>query len=134
MSTLPLVSHDSPDGIIAWHANGAVKVRDFLAEVYTLAAHFPDAGNLLNMCSNRYHFSVGLAAAIVTGKVSLLPSTHTPGVIRQIKAFAPDVFCLTDCDTCNVDLPQLRYPATDVRPSGAHPIPCIDSRQFTAIV
>lgn len=136
MSTLPLLSHDSPDNLIAWRADGAVTVREFLAEVYALAARFPVAGNLLNMCSDRYHFSVGLAAAIVAGKVSLLPSTHTPGVIRQIKDFAPDVFCLTDSDTCSLDLLQLRYPGANTRPSSAYsiPIPYIDDQQLVAIV
>src|SRR5687768_14229297 len=123
MSTLPLVSHDSPDNIIAWRADGAVTVREFLTEVYALVARFPVAENLLNMCSDRYHFSVGLAAAIVARKVSLLPSTHTPGVIRQIKDFAPDVFCLTDSDTCSLDLPRLHYPSTSTRPSSAYSIP-----------
>ncbi|MDP3482360.1 MAG: beta-hydroxyacyl-ACP dehydratase, partial [Sulfuricella sp.] len=106
MSSLPLVSHVSPDSIIAWRADGAVTLRRFLAEVSQLVARFPAGSHLLNMCSDRYRFSVGLAAAIVAGKVSLLPSTHTPEVVRQIKVFAPDVFCLTDSDLCTVDLPQ----------------------------
>ena len=98
MTSLPLVSHVSPDSIIAWRADGAVTRRQFLAEVNQLVARFPAGGHLLNMCGDRYRFSVGLAAAIVAGKVSLLPSTHTPEVVRQIKVFAPDVFCLTDND------------------------------------
>jgi len=134
MSTLPLVSHTAPDSIIAWRSDGAVTLRQFLAEVSGLAARFPAAGSLLNMCSDRYRFSVGLAAAIVTGKVSLLPSTHTPGVVRQIKDFAPDVFCLTDNDACTVDLPQLRYPSVGMNQTDAFSIPQIDSRQRIAVV
>ena len=43
-------------------------------------------------------------------KVSLLPSTHTPEVIRQLTEFAPDVFCLTDDARCQIDLPRVRFP------------------------
>lgn len=134
MSTLPLVSHDSPDSIIAWRADGAVTLRQFLFEVNQLCAGFPEGGHLLNMCSDRYRFSVGLAAAIVAGKVSLLPATHTPGVVRQIRDFAPDVFCLTDSDHCAVELPQLRYPIMSVSQPGAIVIPQIDRKQRIAML
>ena len=133
MSSLPLVSHASPDSIIAWRAEGAVTRRRFLAEVSQLAALFPAGNHLLNMCSDRYRFSVGLAAAIVAGKVSLLPSTHTPGVVRQIKTFAPDVFCLADSD-CTVDLPQMRYPDMGAGQPGSFAVPQIDSKQRIAVV
>ncbi|BBP04385.1 AMP-ligase [Sulfuriferula plumbiphila] len=134
MSQFPLVSHAPPDSIIAWRAEGAVTLRQFLAEVSQLAAQFPARGHLLNMCSDRYRFSVGLAAAIVTGKVSLLPSTHTPETVRQIKVFAPDVFCLTDSDLCMVDLPQLRYPTMTASQAEAFAIPQIDASQHIAVV
>jgi len=134
MSSLPLVSHVSPDSIIAWRADGAVTLRQFLAEVRQLAAQFPAGGHLLNVCRDRYRFSVGLAAAMVAGKVSLLPPADTPEVMRQIRVFAPDVFCLTDSDLCTVDLPQLRYPVMDVNQADAFAIPQIDSTQRIAVL
>jgi len=134
MSSLPLVSHLSPDSIIAWRADGAITLRQFLADTRGLADRFPPGIHLLNLCSDRYRFSVGLAAAIVTGKVSLLPSTHAPETLRQIKVFAPHTFCLTDGEPCAVDLPQLRYPEMDVRRAGKFPIPQIDRSQRIAIV
>ena len=134
MSSFPLVSHGSPDSIIAWRAGSAVTLRQFLAEVAQLAALFPVGGHLLNMCSDRYHFSVGLGAAIVAGKTSLLPSTHTVETVRQIKRFAPDVFCLTDSHMCAVQLPQLRYPVMTTGLEVAFAIPQIDSKQRIATV
>jgi acyl-coenzyme A synthetase/AMP-(fatty) acid ligase len=134
MSSLPLVSHVSPDSIVAWRADGAVTLRQFLAEIGQLAALFPAGNHLLNTCSDRYRFSVGLAAAIVAGKVSLLPPAPTAEVVRQIKADAPDVFCLTDSDLCTVDLPQLRYPVMAVSRAGASAIPQIDGKQRVAVV
>ena len=69
--------------------------------------------HVLNACSDRYHFTVGFAATLVSGKLSLLPSTHTPEVIRQLRAFAPDAVCLTDEDHCDIELPRVPYPHTD---------------------
>src|SRR5487761_2543002 len=134
MSLLPLVSHASPDSIIAWRTAGAVTRRQFLTEVRRLVALLPAGSHLLNMCSDRYRFSVGLAAAIVAGKVSLLPSTPTAEVVRQIRTFAPDVFCLTDSDHCAVDLPQLHYPVMAVSQADAIAVPLIDSEQRIAVV
>ncbi|HTD89559.1 MAG TPA: AMP-binding protein [Burkholderiales bacterium] len=137
MSMLPLVSHASPHSMVAWCAEGAVTRREFLAEVSQLAARFPAGRHLLNLCSDRYRFSVGLAAAIVTGKISLLPSTHTPGVLVQIRNFASDVFCLTDSDNCTAELPQLRYPsmrAVSTLELDTYAVPQIDSAQRVAVV
>ena len=134
MPSLPLVSHLSPDSVIAWRADGAVTRHQFLSEVSQLVALFPAGRHLLNMCGDRYRFSVGLAAAIVAGKVSLLPSTQTPEVVRQIKAFAPDVFCLTDSDLCTVDMPKLRYPVMNVCPPDELAIPQIKATQRIAVV
>lgn len=134
MPSQPLVSHPSAESIVAWRADGAVTVRQFLAEVRQLAAVLPAGRHLLNMCRDRYRFSVGLAAAIVAGKISLLPSSHTPEVIVQIKAFAPDVFCLSDSEHCAVDLPILQYPAMIAGETEACTVPQIDCRQCIAIL
>jgi acyl-coenzyme A synthetase/AMP-(fatty) acid ligase len=82
----------------------------FLADVLRVAAALPAGRHVLNACSDRYRFTVAFAAGLVSNKVSLLPSTHTPEVIRQLTEFAPDVFCLTDDARCQIDLPQVRFP------------------------
>ena len=64
--------------------------------------------HVINVCVDRYLFAVGLAACLLTRKVCLLPPTRTPEVIRQLAAFVPDVFCLTDEEACDVALPQVR--------------------------
>lgn len=80
---------------------------------------------------------MGLAACLLTRKICLLPSTRTPEVIRQLAAFAPDVFCLTDEETCDIALPQVYLPPS--RPSagpdyGAWHVPEIDTEQVAAYV
>lgn len=110
MPHFPLVSHACPDRTIAWCDGSPVTVREFLADVRALAARLPAGGHVFNVCKDRYRFTVGLCAALLTGKVSLLPSSHTPQTVRQLKAFAPDAFCLHDADDCAVELPRFRYP------------------------
>ena len=75
-----------------------------------------------------------LAACIVSGRVSLLPSTHTPEMVRQMQRFAPDVFCITDQDDRGVELPVFRYPELLARSLEDPVIPQIDSDQVIAQV
>ncbi len=132
--TLPLVGHAHADQVIAWYHGNPISRSRFLGDVQALARQFPARQHLLNMCSDRYHFTVGLAAAIVSGKTSLLPSTHTPEMVRQIQAFAPDTFCLHDSPVCPVALPEFSYPASFESTGVDETVPQIDGAQRVAIV
>ncbi|HVW70402.1 MAG TPA: hypothetical protein VHB68_15600, partial [Steroidobacteraceae bacterium] len=135
-SRLPLISHADLDSVVAYRAGQPIRVRHFLGDVARIAAALPAGGHVLNVCADRYRFTVGLAASLTQGKVSLLPSTHTPEVIRQLSEFAPDVFCLTDDPKCDINLPRTLYPDAPVstaRP-GPTPIPTIDGDQLAAYV
>jgi acyl-coenzyme A synthetase/AMP-(fatty) acid ligase len=88
------------------------------------------------VCADRYRFAVGLAACILTRKISLLPPTRTPEVIRQLAVFAPDVFCLTDDDACDIALPQVRHSQSSPMQAdrGSWRVPEIDTEQVVAYV
>jgi acyl-coenzyme A synthetase/AMP-(fatty) acid ligase len=109
MSALPLIAHDRPDAVIAWRHGQPICAQQFLLDVAALAQRLPASMHVLNFCADRYRFAVGLGAALVRGKCSILPSAHAPEVIRQLRAFAPDVFCLSDDPQCPIALPQLLY-------------------------
>lgn len=106
----PLTRH-APDAVLAYKHDGPVSVARFIAEARALAKALPAGRHILNTCLDRYRFMTGFAAGLIANKITLLPSTHTPESIRQMKAFAPDVFCLCDDDSA-IDLPQIRYPAS----------------------
>lgn len=89
---------------------------------------------MLNMCSDRYHFAVGLAAAVVSGKVSLLPPSHTAEMISQLQQYAPDVFCLGEQEQPAIALPQVLYPMAPGAPADTFSIPQIDSKQRVAVL
>jgi acyl-coenzyme A synthetase/AMP-(fatty) acid ligase len=109
MESIALLSHSSPAAIVAYRAGVAVTARQFLADARHLERCLPDSTHVLNVCTDRYRFTVGLAACLMSQRVSLLPSTHTPQVIAQLAAFAPGAFCLTDDSRCEIELPQIHY-------------------------
>ncbi|WP_144153427.1 AMP-binding protein [Paraburkholderia sp. BCC1885] len=114
MPSLPLLFHSSSTQTIAWRNGSPVPVRAFLADVMHLATALPEGSHVFNMCADRYRFAVGLCATLLAGKISLLPSAHTPEAVRQLAAFAPDTFCLHDSADCDVDLPRFQFPSESV--------------------
>ncbi|HEY6451861.1 MAG TPA: AMP-binding protein [Steroidobacteraceae bacterium] len=109
MPALPLITHPRPESILAYRGGESISAGRFLLDARALAARLPVGAHVLNLCSDRYRFSVGLAASLLSGKCSLLPPAHTPEVVRQLCAFAPDAFCLTDDPDCTLELPLLLY-------------------------
>ena len=126
MNQIPLLGHASLDAIFAYRAEGCVRVRDFLADVEALAAVLPAGKQMLNVCQDRYRFTVGLAAGLLSGKVSLQPSSQAAETLRQIKASYPDVFCLCDGDFDHLDLLRLDFPSLTVNAGKVAKIPLLD--------
>ncbi|MBV8784284.1 MAG: acyl-CoA synthetase [Gammaproteobacteria bacterium] len=133
-TTLPLVAHPAQASVLAYRAGVALRVGQFHADVRQLEAQLGATRHVLNACADRYQFAVGLAACVISGRVSLLPSTHTPAVIHALRGFAPDAICLTDSAACSIDLPQLRYPTGPAAPSGSTPLPQIPADRLVAYV
>lgn len=139
MTAFPLVTHARAEDIIACGHDQPITVAHFLADARQLAAALPAGRHVLNACTDRYRFAVGLAAALLAGKISLLPPTLTPEMMRQVKSFAPDVFCLTD-QAMAIDLPQFAWKdAVPARapagaPTGRCDIPLIPALQTAAIL
>jgi acyl-coenzyme A synthetase/AMP-(fatty) acid ligase len=134
MASIALIAHRSPDAVVAYRAGVAASARTFLADVARLATSMPGGTHVLNVCNDRYHFTVAFAASLLTKKMSLLPSTHTPQFIRQLAQFAPDVFCMTDDPGCDIDLPQFHYPEERGGDAAPHAVPEIDAQQPVACV
>jgi acyl-coenzyme A synthetase/AMP-(fatty) acid ligase len=136
MELEPLLSHRTAAEVVAYRGGRAITAGEFLADANRLAARLPAGRHVLNACVDRYRFAVGLAACLVSGRASLLPSTHTAEVVGQLAQFAPDAFCLTDDRDCDIELPLVQFddgasseqPAQDYRP------PLIPAEQLAAIV
>jgi len=136
---LPLLGHASLDEIFAYRPEGAVRVRDFLADVQALAAQLPAGRYLLNVCQDRYRFTVGFAAGLLCGKTSLQPSSQSAETLRQIRQDCPDIACLCDGEFDSQDLPHLDFPTLSTAGSAAEiseipsiPVDHIAARLFTS--
>jgi len=134
MDTIALLSHSIPTAVVAYRAGVPITAQSFLSDAEHLARSFPAGNHVLNVCADRYQFTVGLAACLMTGRVSLLPSTHTPEVIGQLASFAPDAFCLTDDRRCDISLPKVYYPEGLPTADIAWAVPEIPVTQLAAIV
>ena len=135
MNALPLLSSRDLDGVFAWLPAGPRRVRDFLADADALAARLPAGRALLNMCHDRYHFAVGFAAGLVSGKVSLQPASQSAETLVRIRADFPDVVCLCDGDFDPLDLPRCDFPALSTAdPHKVTDIPRIPADRVAAIL
>lgn len=134
MPFLPLIAHRHPDAVMAWRGGMPISVGRFLGEVEYIAGQLPLGRNVLNLCGDRYRFTVALAACIVSGRVSLLPSTHTPEMVRQMQRIAPDVFCIVDKKDGGVDLTTFRYPESIPPLTANFVVPGISGEQIVAQV
>jgi acyl-coenzyme A synthetase/AMP-(fatty) acid ligase len=128
--------------VVAYRAGAPVLVSRFLADVQRLARALPPCTHVLNACTDRYHFVVGLAAALISDRVSLLPPSQAPEILRQLRAFAPEVICLTDEADSDIALPRMAYPrepaATATQDAGsraaANGVPQVAAAQLAAYV
>ena len=133
MNAVPLLGHASLDDVLAWRPSGPVRVREFLADAASLAAQLPAGRNFLNLCHDRYRFTVGLAAGLISGRTSLQPAAQSADTLRQVRAACPDVFCLCDGDFDSGDLPRFDFPElVAVDPEKVVKIPEIPAARIAA--
>jgi acyl-coenzyme A synthetase/AMP-(fatty) acid ligase len=125
----PLLRHDRPDAIIAFRGRQPVTVARFLHDVAAVSTVLPAQRYVLNLCVDRYRFTVGLAAALCREQISLLPPNDTPGVLRDLAADFADAYCLSDAAPPSLPIPCLAYP-DDLRDARSAPtVPVIPAAQ-----
>jgi acyl-coenzyme A synthetase/AMP-(fatty) acid ligase len=136
MDTIALLSHQSAGAVAAYRGGRPISAKRLLDDARRLVRVLPPGRHVLNVCNDRYRFAVGFVACMMTQRVSLLPSTHTPEVIAQLAGFAPDAFCLTDDANCDIALPQLKFPdPLEGTPADTEfAVPMIPVEQLAAIV
>lgn len=106
---LPLLAHEDAREIVAFYRHSPVSLAQFLNDVAQVGALLPSGQCLLNAATDRYHFTVGFAAAALTGCVTVLPSGYAPEAIKRLQESGP-VTCLTDIDV-PVALPKIVFPS-----------------------
>lgn len=94
---LALIAHGSPESIIAYRDGQPVSVEQFFQDTARLSSKLTGR-HVLNTCQDRYHFAVGLAAALTSGRVTLMPSTIAPDTLGALRSIAPGYVTLSDHD------------------------------------
>ena len=110
MVTLPLIQNYVAGSVFAYRDGRPVSVETFLQAVAQLADRLPERRHVLNLCADRYRFTVGLAAALVRGQMTLLPPNATPDLLGRLASQYPDAYCLgerpSQVDIESVDIPE----------------------------
>ncbi len=110
MTTFPLIGHARREAIVAYRQGRSVSAAQFLADVSALADALPRHAHVINLCMDRYRFAVALGAALLRQQISLLLPNETPGLVRQIVAQYPDLYCLTDAAFRHPSVLTVAYP------------------------
>ena len=107
-------------------------VADFLADVAALAARLPERPYLVNLCTDRYRFTVGFGAALCRGQISLLPPQRTPDFLARLAACFSGVYGLIDGGDAG-PLDPVGYPGDLAAAARAPAVPAIAAAQVAAI-
>ncbi len=110
MALFPLFLPREPNAVVSYRDGRAVRVKEFLSDVRALAEQLPERRHVLNLCLDRYRFSVGLAAAIKRQQVSLLPPSHTFAFLKQLQENYSEVYTLTDSASMSSPIETLHFP------------------------
>lgn len=132
---MKLITGHGLDDVLAWRANGPVRVRTFLADARALAATLPAGGGVLNLCEDRYHFAVLFAACLLTGKVSLQPSSHSVETLQRLSQDHPGCFAVVDGSFDVAGLPVIAFPdLASLARAPMDDVPDIDDGRVVAIL
>lgn len=113
---------------------GKLSVSEFIGQVMHLAEQLPPAGFAINLCDNRYLFTLGFCAALVRGQTNLLPQNRAPATQALLREQYPDSYVLHDgLETLLDHCPQFNLNSSDLRGTSISEIPQIPAEQLAAI-
>lgn len=118
MSATAFLGHQDPSAVVAWRGRQPLRVTDFMRDVGVVAAALPARRYLVNLCSDRYRFAVGLAAALLRDQVSLLPPAHTPELLSTLKQGYAGLYALSDGSASGDVMETIVYPETAATAAG----------------
>jgi len=134
MDTLPLVLHKDMRSVFAYRGGQTILLGQYLNDVVELAQRLPHKRHILNLCTDRYRFAVGFAAALLRGQVSLLPPNYTPSFIQRLLQSHPDLYCLADDEVAFKSLEVVQFPQSSRAEHMPTEIPRVTASQCAALV
>ncbi len=134
MLAIPLLGHVDLDGPYASCAGKIVSVGRFLEDVQNLAQRLPDRRYMLNLCVDRYEFSVGFCAALLRNHISLLPPNYTADFVERLAMLYPALYCLSDGKAEFPNITTVVYTPVDSQDSREIAMPLIPADRCAAVV
>ncbi len=134
MTGIPLLRGFEHEAVFAWRDGFPVTVETFLNDVAALAGTLPARGHVVNLCPDRYRFTVGFAAALCRKQLNLLPPHEAPMLLRQLTADYPDVYCLVDGTPAPPGLTVFQFPTLPGRTEERPAVPVIEAEQPGAVL
>lgn len=134
MAAAPLIRNFAPGSVYAYRGGHAVTVEDYLREVRGLGEALPEGQYMLNLCTDRYRFSVAFAAALLRRQVNLLPPNQAPHTIEQIGRGYPGAYALVDGGAADPPIRTARYPGLSGHGARAPDMPAVPAEQLAAIL
>jgi acyl-coenzyme A synthetase/AMP-(fatty) acid ligase len=130
---IPLVASRPASDVFAYSGERRITILEFVADVAALAARLPDRRHVVNLCVDRYRFTVAFGAALSRGQVSLLPSHRTPEFLAGLGRIHPDLYCVADepADWCPLE--TVAYPAALASGPRDPAVPAFPPEQVAAI-
>jgi acyl-coenzyme A synthetase/AMP-(fatty) acid ligase len=127
-----LAVHASETDVVAVRGGRAIRRSEFIGDVLALAARLPDHEYVINLCTDRYRFTVGLCAALWRRQITLLPPGPAPAVLKAVADDYPDVYALTE-----TALPTERsmvYPEQLHNGDGSRAVPAVAAKQLAVVL
>jgi acyl-coenzyme A synthetase/AMP-(fatty) acid ligase len=134
MTGYPLLRAYPTEATFAWRAGRRIRVETFLNDVAGLAKLLPSRGQMVNLCTDRYRFTVGFAAALCRDHCNLLPLHDAPDLLVQLTADYPDAYCLTDAAPLAAGCKVLQYPSTLGHKRASTAVPIIPAEQPACVL
>ncbi len=112
--SLPLLVAGDALRPLFWRDGEPVLHSTFLADVAQARAALSPTAPVVNLCRQRYDFTVAFAAAATAGQCSLLPPSRAPQAVAEVRAPHPGSTVVVGHDDPDPGMDCLRLP-----PSGA---------------
>ena len=132
--SIPLIQHRRADQLVAYRPGATVSAAQFVSDVRSLASQLPERRFVINLCSDRYRFAVGLCAALLRGQISLLPPNYTPAFVASLVEDHPGLYSLADRPLSGIDIERFDFPALEVAATMPFNVPQIPAEQVAAYV
>src|ERR1044071_3141331 len=111
---LPVIAGFQAAAPFARRGESVITQAQFLGQARQLAQRLPNGAYAINLCDDRFAFTVAFCAALLRGQTNLLPNNVTPGAITELLLGYPDSYILSDQPS---PLPDAPYRAVLIDPT-----------------